>query len=52
MACDLGDEPPSPAALEMKAGEIETAICGGATSFGQSPLVVRGLRSKSTAGGC
>jgi acetyl-CoA C-acetyltransferase len=30
--------------MEMKAGEIEVAIAGGATSFGQSPLVVRGLR--------
>jgi acetyl-CoA C-acetyltransferase len=32
------------ATLEMRAGEIEVAIAGGATSFGQSPLVVRGLR--------
>jgi acetyl-CoA C-acetyltransferase len=28
----------------MAAGEIETAIAGGAASVGQSPLVVRGLR--------
>lgn len=28
----------------MKAGEITTAIAGGATSFSQMPLVVRGLR--------
>jgi acetyl-CoA C-acetyltransferase len=32
------------AAMEMAAGEIEAAIAGGATSFGQSPMVVRGLR--------
>src|SRR4030067_3082805 len=31
-------------ALEMKAGEIEAVATDGATSFGQSPLVVRGLR--------
>ncbi|MDQ7784399.1 MAG: thiolase family protein [Desulfomonilaceae bacterium] len=28
----------------MKAGEIQTAVAGGATSFSQMPLVVRGLR--------
>lgn len=28
----------------MKAGEIATAVAGGATSFSQMPLVVRGLR--------
>jgi acetyl-CoA C-acetyltransferase len=30
--------------MEMAAGEIDAAIAGGATSFGQSPLVVRGMR--------
>ena len=44
MACVAAMNAVRLAALEMKAGEIETAICGGATSFGQSPLVVRGLR--------
>jgi acetyl-CoA C-acetyltransferase len=44
MACVSAMNAVRLAALEMKAGEIETAICGGATSFGQSPLVVRGLR--------
>lgn len=32
------------ASMTMKAGEIEVAIAGGATSFSQEPLVVRGLR--------
>ena len=44
MACVSAMNAVRLAALEMKAGEIETAVCGGATSFGQSPLVVRGLR--------
>ncbi len=44
MACVSAMNAVRLAALEMKAGEIETAICGGATSFGQSPLVVRNLR--------
>jgi len=44
MACVSAMNAVRLAALEMKAGEIETAICGGATSFGQSPLVLRGLR--------
>jgi acetyl-CoA C-acetyltransferase len=44
MACVSAMNAVRLASLEMKAGEIETAICGGATSFGQSPLVVRGVR--------
>jgi acetyl-CoA C-acetyltransferase len=44
MACVSAMNAVRLAALEMKAGEIETAICGGATSFGQSPLVVRNVR--------
>jgi acetyl-CoA C-acetyltransferase len=32
------------AATAMKAGEIECAVCGGATSFSQEPLIVRNLR--------
>jgi len=44
MACVSAMHAVKLAAMEMKAGEIETAIAGGATSFGQSPLVVRGLR--------
>jgi acetyl-CoA C-acetyltransferase len=32
------------AATAMKAGEIECAICGGATSFSQEPLILRKLR--------
>jgi len=44
MACVAAMHAVKLAAMEMKAGEIEVAIAGGATSFGQSPLVVRGLR--------
>ena len=44
MACVAAMHAVKLAAMTMKAGEIETAIAGGATSFGQSPLVVRGLR--------
>jgi acetyl-CoA C-acetyltransferase len=44
MACVSAMHAVKLAAIEMKAGEIEVAIAGGAASFGQSPLVVRGLR--------
>jgi acetyl-CoA C-acetyltransferase len=44
MACVSAMHAVKLAAMEMKAGEIDAAIAGGATSFGQSPLVVRGLR--------
>ncbi len=44
MACVSAMHAVKLAAMEMKAGDIEVAIAGGATSFGQSPLVVRGLR--------
>ncbi len=44
MACVSAMHAIKLAAMEMKAGEIEVAIAGGAASFGQSPLVVRGLR--------
>ncbi len=44
MACVSAMNAVRLAALEMRAGEIQTAICGGATSFGQSPLVVRNVR--------
>jgi acetyl-CoA C-acetyltransferase len=44
MACVSAMHAVKLAAMEMAAGEIETAIAGGATSFGQSPMVVRGLR--------
>jgi acetyl-CoA C-acetyltransferase len=44
MACVSAMHAVKLAAMEMKAGEIEVAIAGGATSFGQSPLVVRGVR--------
>ena len=44
MACVSAMHAVKLAAMEMKAGEIEVAIAGGATSFGQSPLIARGLR--------
>jgi acetyl-CoA C-acetyltransferase len=44
MACVSAMHAVKLAAMEMAAGEIETAIAGGATSFGQSPAIVRGLR--------
>jgi acetyl-CoA C-acetyltransferase len=44
MACVSAMHAVKLAAMEMAAGEIETAIAGGAASFGQSPLVVRNLR--------
>lgn len=44
MACVSAMNAVRLAALEMKAEEIEIAICGGATSFGQSPLIVRNVR--------
>ncbi len=44
MACVSAMHAVKLAAMEMAAGEIDTAIAGGATSFGQSPLVVRGVR--------
>src|SRR3989304_7571406 len=43
MACVSAMHAVQVAAMEMAAGEIETAIAGGAASFGQSPMVVRGL---------
>src|SRR4030067_561975 len=47
MACVSAMHAVKLAAMEMAAGEIESAIAGGATSFGQSPMVVRGLRFNS-----
>jgi len=44
MACVSAMHAVKLAAMEMAAGEIDAAIAGGATSFGQSPMVVRGLR--------
>jgi acetyl-CoA C-acetyltransferase len=44
MACVSAMHAIKLAAMEMAAGEIETAIAGGAASFGQSPLIVRGVR--------
>ena len=32
------------ASMSMRLGEIDTAIAGGATSFSQEPLIVRGVR--------
>jgi len=44
MACVSAMHAVKLAGMAMKAREIDVAIAGGATSFGQSPLVVRGLR--------
>jgi acetyl-CoA C-acetyltransferase len=44
MACVSAMHAVKLAAMEMAAGEIDCAIAGGATSFGQSPMVVRNLR--------
>jgi acetyl-CoA C-acetyltransferase len=44
MACVSAMHAVKLAAMEMAAGEIESAIAGGAASFGQSPFIVRGLR--------
>jgi len=44
MACVSAMHAVKLAAMEIKAGEIEVAIAGGAASFGQSPFIVRGLR--------
>jgi acetyl-CoA C-acetyltransferase len=44
MACVSAMHAVKLAAMEMAAGEIDAAIAGGATSFGQSPMVVRNLR--------
>jgi acetyl-CoA C-acetyltransferase len=44
MACVSAMHAVKLAAMEMAAGEIDCAIAGGATSFGQSPAIVRGLR--------
>lgn len=44
MACVSAMHAAKLAAMEMKAGEIEVAIAGGATSFSREPLIVRNLR--------
>ena len=44
MACVSAMHAVKLAAMTMKAGEIETAIAGGAVAFSREPLVVRGLR--------
>ena len=44
MACVSAMHAVKLAAMSIKLGEIDTAIAGGATSFSQEPLIVRGLR--------
>ncbi len=44
MACVSAMHAVKLAAMEMKAGEIDCAIAGGATSFSRVPLIVRNLR--------
>jgi acetyl-CoA C-acetyltransferase len=44
MACVSGMHAVKLGAMSIRLGEIDSAIAGGATSFSQEPLVVRGLR--------
>jgi len=44
MACVSAMHAVKLAAMAIKAGEIESAIAGGATSFSREPVLVRGLR--------
>jgi acetyl-CoA C-acetyltransferase len=44
MACVSAMHAVKLACMEMKAGEIEIAIAGGATSFSREPLIVRNMR--------
>ena len=44
MACVSAMHAVKLAAMEMKAGEIDVAIAGGATLFSREPLIVRNLR--------
>ena len=44
MACVSGMHAVKLAAMSIRSGEIDVAIAGGATSFSQEPLIVRGLR--------
>jgi len=45
MACVSAMHAVKLAAMEMKAGEIDCAIAGGATSFSREPLILRNLRT-------
>src|SRR5512139_3603052 len=44
MACVSAMHAVKLAAMEMKAGEIDCAIAGGATTFSREPLILRNLR--------
>jgi acetyl-CoA C-acetyltransferase len=44
MACTSAMHAVKLACMEMKAGEIDCAIAGGATSFSREPLILRNLR--------
>ncbi len=46
MACVSAMHAVKLAAMEMKAGEIDIAIAGGATSFSRVPLILRSLRTQ------
>jgi len=45
MACTSAMHAVKLAAMTMKAGEIDCAIAGGATSFSREPLLLRGVRT-------
>lgn len=48
MACVSAMHAVKLAGLHIKAGEIDTAIAGGCTSFGQEPFIARGIRFGDT----
>jgi acetyl-CoA C-acetyltransferase len=48
MACVSAMHAVKLAALHIRAGEMDAAIAGGCTSFGQEPFIVRGIRFGDT----
>jgi len=48
MACVSAMHAVKLAGVHIRAGEIDTAIAGGCTSFGQEPFIVRGVRFGDT----
>ncbi len=48
MACVSAMHAIKLAMLHIKAGEIDTAVAGGCTSYGQEPFIVRGIRFGDT----
>ncbi|MDD5126544.1 MAG: thiolase family protein [Dehalococcoidales bacterium] len=48
MACVSAMHAIKLAVMHIKAGEIDAAVCGGCTSFGQEPFILRGVRFGDT----